>query len=417
MPYVYRLSGDLNFEALSKALREIVRRHEALRTRFGELRGNPVQMIRQSLDSDLTVTDVRGEVDEAISRVAANLIVSERQAPFDLAVGPLIRTRLLWISNNEYLLLVTVHHIISDYWSMQIFRQELSCLYDAYAAGRPSSLRDPVFQFADYAAWERRMLDNRLFQTDVRFWRRKLTRLSNELTTEKTWEMAFTPTATEYVHVDETLCSSLRRLAREENCTLATIISAVVGIIIGHCKARKDILIGMLVANRGHPDLAHTIGNFTNTIIVRTQIYETMTARQVLRNVRSELMQAIAHQQYPLEDLLWRLGMRNFDYESLFQVLLSYQTSSPIPTGNSGITFAPFHISHIETTPTLFDMVCRLRETSTTLTGSVNWRTAAFHRGRGVRIGALLVKLLGKIAAFPDGPMSETLREAELGEC
>jgi amino acid adenylation domain-containing protein len=414
MPFVYHLNGDLNVEALTRALKEIVRRHEVLRTRFGELDGNPVQIIGDGSDFELMAIDLRGESAEGVSQEAADLIVGERQVPFDLALGPLIRTKLLRLTENDYLLLLTIHHIISDYWSVQIIRRELFTLYEAYSQGRPSPLPEPAVQFADYAMWERRMLKDQFFQPDLRFWTRKLGGPSTEeFDTDKLRSKPFAPIAAEHIHIDETLWSNLKSLAREENCTPASVISTVLGIVVGHCTAREDVMIAMLVANRANPIIEHTIGHFVNTIILRTRISRTITPRQALRDIRRQMVQAIIHQQYPFEDLVRSLKSQKTDYgKSLFQVLLSYQSFSAVTAQFSGLTFAPFHTADAEPTPTRFDMVCRLRETSTTLTGTVNWRVDAFCPNIGPEVSALSVHLLKRIVSFPEKPVSEALAEA-----
>jgi non-ribosomal peptide synthetase component F len=302
---------------------------------------------------------------------------------------------------------------------MEIFRRELVSLYEAYSQGRSSPLPEPAVQFADYAVWEGRVLGAQLFQTDICFWMRKLAGISaEEVDAKQLRANPFAPLETECIHIHETLWSDLKNLAREENCTPAAVISAALGMVSGHYGARNDITIAMLVANRANLGVQHTIGHFVNTVIVRIQISTRTTVRQILRDIRTQMVQAITHQQYPFEDLVRILKSQDVHYEkSLFQVLLSYQPFSPVSSQNPGLTFAHFPISHVEATPTRFDMVCRLREDSTTLTGTVNRRVDAFSQHMSPEVATLAVELLKRIVAFPDERVSEILDEAQFRQC
>ncbi|TMI56674.1 amino acid adenylation domain-containing protein [Candidatus Bathyarchaeota archaeon] len=174
MPYVYRLSGELSIAALEKSLKELIRRHEALRTVFAKVDGCPVQVIKEVPDLQLPVVDLLSLPPGDVEQQAAGLILEERERPFNLATGPLLRTKLLRLTDNEYLLLVTMHHIISDHWSMRIFRREVLALYEAFSQGRSSPLPEPAIQFADYASWERRLLNEGLLNTQLTFWKKQL---------------------------------------------------------------------------------------------------------------------------------------------------------------------------------------------------------------------------------------------------
>ena len=174
LPYVYRLSGALSVTALEKALREIIRRHEALRTIFLRRDGRPLQVIKETFDFELPIVDLRSQPLGNLEQQAADLILEERRQPFDLAVGPLVRTKLLQLTNSDYLLLITMHHIISDQWSMLVFRREFAVLYEAFLNRQPSPLEEPLIQFVDFACWERRLLENGLFNEHLEFWKKQL---------------------------------------------------------------------------------------------------------------------------------------------------------------------------------------------------------------------------------------------------
>jgi acyl carrier protein len=185
VPYVCRLSGHLNITDLEKALQEVIKRHEALRTVFVHKNGLPVQVIKETWDFRLPVIDLRSTEPDAASERAADIILEERTQPFDLALGPLVRTKLLCLTNSEYLLLVTMHHIIADEWSMRVFFKELTTLYGAYCQGREPPSSAPPIQHVDFAHWERELLNRGLFEGQLNYWRMQLMGRISELKFKK----------------------------------------------------------------------------------------------------------------------------------------------------------------------------------------------------------------------------------------
>ena len=265
MPYVYQLSGDLNIEALEKALKEIVRRHEGLRTVFGDMDGRPVQIIKDGSDFQLPVADLRNGEPDDVSQRAAGLILEEREASFDLTIGPLLRLKLLRLTDTYSLLLITMHHIISDYWSMQIFWRELVVLYDDFSQGRPSSLTDPSMQFADYACWEKWLLDNGLLNEQLTYWKRQLAGPTPQLDFRKDGvrkdEMSFRRTS-QPIELDEALFTEIKALCQRENYTPFMVVLTALSIVLYRYAGQHDVRIGTLVANRGRRETENTIGHF-----------------------------------------------------------------------------------------------------------------------------------------------------------
>ena len=181
MPFVYQLSGDLNVKALERTVKEIVRRHEALRTIFREVEGKLVQIVKDGSDFQLQITELRGRSQDDASQASAEHILKERSVPFNLATAPPVRVRLLRLTERESLFLVTMHHIISDYWSMRVFSGELVKLYEVFAKGSPSPLPEPRIQFGDYAYWERRLLDDGHFHDQGIYWKKQISAVRSEI--------------------------------------------------------------------------------------------------------------------------------------------------------------------------------------------------------------------------------------------
>jgi amino acid adenylation domain-containing protein len=387
MPYVYRLSGNLNINALQKALREIVRRHEALRCVFSTIDERPVQIIKDGLDFELFTEDLRADEAYNLPQKAAACILAERKRSFDLTTGPVMRIKLLQLTTTEHFLLITMHHIISDGWSMQVIRAELAALYKAFSEGNPSQLLEPSIQLVDYAYWERESLESGLLNDQLAYWKKQLAgplpKLNFKRTSQREQRLSFR-TGREPVELDESLFAAVKRIARQENCTPFMVLTTALTILLYAYTGQQDIVIGTLLANRRR-ETENSIGHFTNTVILRTKLWPDMTAQEVLKQVRNVTVQAYAHQELAFEQLA-RILEKKDDIErgSLFSVLLSYQSSHSEFPHISGLTFASFDLQQTavepELTPTTLDLVFTLTETSTKLTGAVNYKTDIFDK-------------------------------------
>jgi amino acid adenylation domain-containing protein len=381
MPYVYQLSGDLKIEALEKALKEIVRRHEGLRTVFADMDGRAVQIIKDGSDFQLPVADLRNGEPDDVSQRAAGSILEEREASFDLTLGPLLRLKLLRLTDTYSLLLITMHHIISDYWSMQIFWRELVVLYDDFSQGRPSSLTDPSIQFADYACWEKCLLDNGLLNEQLSYWKRQLAGPAPQLDFRKDGvrkdAMSFRRTS-QPIELDETLFTEIKALCQRENYTAFMVVVTALSIVLYPYAGQQDVRIGALVANRGRRETENTIGHFLNTVILRLQLSPDMSIGECLAQVRTVSIAAHAREELPFEHLTRTLEEgREDEHSSLVQVLLSYESAINKSAQMTGLNLASLDLERreadAELMATSFDMVFRLKELSTRLIGTVNY--------------------------------------------
>jgi amino acid adenylation domain-containing protein len=414
MPFVYQLSGDLNIAALEKALREIVRRHEALRTVFANLDGQPVQIFKDGTDFQLHLEDLRAEAIDYAAQRAAALILEERERPFDLATGPLLRTKLLCLKETEHLLLLTMHHIISDHWSMHVLRRELGVLYSAFSKGRSSPLPEPPIQFADYAGWEKWSLDKSVLNRQLDYWKKQLAGPLPEIEVQKKNKrkrrLSFLRSRLP-IDLDETLFTRIKRLAQTENCTPFMVVVTALNIVLYLYSGQQDIRIGTLVANRGRREIERTIGHFLNTVILRIQVLPDMTHRQLLRQVRHTTFAAYAHQELPFEQLARVLEKeQKILRPSLFEVLLDYQSRGGESDDRAGLSFAPFDIEQTgpgeKLTPTTFALILNLRESSTRLTGTVTYRDDMFNSSAIVSLTECFRWLLESIVVDKDSFIS-----------
>jgi amino acid adenylation domain-containing protein len=383
MPYVYRLSGDLNIGALERSLTEIIRRHEALRTVFVSVVGHPSQFIQHVFDFQLRFIDLRSMTPRDREEKAASLILEEKALPFDLTVAPLMRTKLLRLTDNDYLLLVTVHHIISDHWSMQVFRTELAALYEAFCQGKPSPLRNLPIQFCDFASWERGSGNIEFMQAQLASWKRQLAGPLRNLEFKRGSRGFSYRTASIPIEIHDKLFARIRDLNRKENSTSFMVLLSALNIVLHDYTGQQDIRIGTLVANRSRRETEGLIGHFINTVILRTQLSPNMTYKELLRDVREVALDAYAHQELPFEQLARVIEQEQLvDRSSLIQLMFIYQNLASQYVSLPGLILAPLEMKYTagESGPTLtaFDLIVNLRESSTKLTGTVNYKTDIF---------------------------------------
>jgi acyl carrier protein len=386
MPYVYQLTGNLDVEALERAFTKIISRHEALRTVFPEVDGRPVQLIQDSAGFHLPVIDLRSSEPEKLGEKTAVLIWENRQASFDLQVGPLIEIKLLRLTQAVYFLLVTMHHIIGDYCSMQVLRRELAAMYEAFSQGLTPPMAVAPIHFGDYAAWERELLQSGLFESQLNYWKQRLApplpKLQFKQHSIRNNEANFQTSRT-LIEVDDVLFPKIKELATQENCTPFMVVLAALNVVLYGLTDQEDIRIGTLVANRRSRETANVIGHFLNTVILRTRLSAELTYRQLLKQVREVTLAAYVHQELPFEQLCCTLEKeRKIERGSLFQVLLSYQSYDFHPVNLPGLTFAPLGwqlpASYSQVTLTACDLIVNIRETATKFTGSVNYKTDTF---------------------------------------
>jgi amino acid adenylation domain-containing protein len=394
MPYVYQLICALNVEALEVALKGIVQRHEALRTVFGEVDGNPVQIVKEDSDFQMLVVDLRKySVQESFERAAA-LILKEREQSFDIRTGPLIRAKLLKLSEVESYLLLTLHHLIGDHWSMQLLRRELIEIYESIVQERPLKLPHLRIQFGDFAAWERKLIDGGSMARQLAYWKEQLSEPLSKLefkSSRKRRTRADSRRKTEEMEFTGALLATIKSLAIKENCTLSVVTLTAITMLLYLYTRQSDIRIGTLIANRRGSEAEAIFGHVLNTLIIRTQISPGMTCRQLLKEVRASTIEAYAHQEVPFEKLAQVLQQeRNVDRASLFQVLCNYQKVQLEPPRPNGITIAPFQVARVigaaDDSITALEMIFDVREVSTMLTVHVNCSSRVLKKSGRSRI-------------------------------
>ena len=333
MPGALRLEGELNVEALERSLQEIVRRHEALRTSFRATAGEPEQVINEEWRMELPVRDLRPLPAEERMKAAERLACEEAARPFDLSRGPLLRCELLLLSEKEYVLVVNLHHIVTDGWSEGILIKELGALYRAYSMGDAAEydpLPEPEIQYADYAAWQRSYLSGEVLEREVEYWREQLQDVEAlELPTDR-------PRPAEPSHrggwerleLGASLIDGLRRLSRREGATLFMTLMAAFKVVLMRYSGQEDISVGTAIANRTRKEVEGLIGFFVNTLVMRTDLSGNPSFNELVRREREVALGAYAHQELPFEKLVEEINPeRDLSRNPLFQVMMLLQNA------------------------------------------------------------------------------------------
>jgi len=419
MPTASRLRGFLDVEVLRGSLNALVSRHESLRTIFTSTAGVPAQIIHPSLSIEMPVYDLR-DVPEASREIRAQeLAQEEARLPFDLAQGPLIRAQLLRLAMDDHILLLTIHHIVSDGWSMDVLFRELGAFYGALSAGQDPALPELALQYADFACWQRRMLTGAVLESQLGYWKQKLKDAPPllELPTDRPRpRIQVFRGGMHTFSLPLALLERLRILYADEQVTLFMVLLAAFKSLLYRYTGQTDLVLGTPVANRVRPELENLIGFFANTLVLRSTVSGKMSFRELLREIRKIASEAYAHQDLPFEKLVEELvPERNLGYNPVFQVMFTLQNIGkvPLPGGAAeGINPA------LGTGVAKFDLTAFLVETANGLEAAFEYNASLFDRETVERLGQHYSLLLSAAADDPDRSIETLpmLTEAEVLE-
>src|SRR5438094_463883 len=323
-PGALRLRGVLDVEALQRAVRTIVDRHESLRTTFAEEQGEPVQVIAATSPIEVTVEDVQGWPEAAQTAHLRAAVRAEVETPFDLAQGPLLRMRLRGLGATDHVLLRTIHHIVSDAWSEGNFNRELLALYDAFHAGRDNPLPPLAVQYADFAVWQRDWLAQGALAQGLAYWTAQLAEIPERLTlpTDRPRPPVQTFAADVcYFTVSAEQVTALKHLSQAHEATLYMTLLAAYGVLLARYSGQDDIVVGSPIANRQDAQLEPLIGFFVNTLVMRLRLRPGLSFATLLADVRRTALEAYQHQDVPFERVVKALAPhRTLNRNPLFQV-------------------------------------------------------------------------------------------------
>lgn len=330
MPYAVRLIGDVDAAILERSFSEIIKRHEILRTTFTIADGRPAQVIAPAIELSLTVTDLQALPRADREAEAERLIRHAMLFPFDLTQGPLMHVELLRIDKREYVLLLIMHHIISDGWSMGVLTRELSTLYMAFSCGKPSLLPGLTLQYADFSHWQHSWLHSEARDSQLAYWKQQLNGPlpALEIPTDRprTGELNL-HTERQAFQLPQSLLTDVKSFSQQEGTTLFMTLASALNMLLYSYTRQPDIRIGTLVANRQQPGTEGLIGLFVNLVVLRTNLGGNATLRETWKQIRTTTLDAFAHQELPFEYLVRTLERENgLDRLSLFQVMFGLQT-------------------------------------------------------------------------------------------
>ena len=385
MPYAYRLDGALNEVALRRAIQEIVGRHATLRTGFLDGAGGPKQFTRRNATVKLPLVDLTRLPEPQREMKLEQISRQDAADSFDLEKPPLMRIKLLRCAEARHILLVTTHHMVSDQWSMGVFRRELAALYDAFSRGLPSPLPKLGVQFADFTHWQRQSLENGFFKKQISYWLKQLGTRAVPLDLRrggKNKKVVRFHSSRRPIEINDQLFASVKAFAREQDCTPFMVFVAALAILLHRYSGKTDIRIGTLVANRGQPGTAGLIGYFVNALVLRARIQPRMSFSEVISQVRAASVAAYAHQDLPFEHLETLLERKHGKHAPLYQVMLNYRNQITPPIEANGLTIASWSGKQRAEDPGIaisrLDVNIQLRELSAKVTGAVNYKTDLF---------------------------------------
>jgi amino acid adenylation domain-containing protein len=411
-----RIGGQLDVTMLHQCLDEIIRRHEVLRTTFAAVDGSPVQIIAPALAMTLPVVDLQ-ELPEADRRVEAQRLTTEEiQKPFDLTTGPLVRCTLLRLDDKDHVTLLTMHHIVSDAWSMGIFLQEIAVLWHAYATGNPSPLLELPIQYADFAVWQREWLQGETLETQLAYWQRQMAGAPPLLTLPT--DRPRPPVQTSrggitFFHLDHDLSQRIKAFSQRSGATLFMILEAAFVALLSRYSGQDDIVIGTPIINRGRPEIEPLIGFFISTLVLRNDLSGNPTFEEWLDRVRQVVLQAHEHKDLTFEMLVEELQPeRDLSHNPLFTVTFAFEYVPIQVPEPPGLSTSPWKMSGAAA---IFDLALSLTETEGKLSGTLVYNTDLFKASTMTRMAGHFQTLLESAIASPEQHISDLqlLTEAE----
>jgi amino acid adenylation domain-containing protein len=413
-PYVVRLRGALDVPALERALAEVVRRHEALRTTFAAPGGVPRQVVSGPGPVRIPVVHLAGLPSAVRHAEARRLVRAEAARPFDLGRGPLLRATVLRLDAREWVLLVTVHHIVSDGWSLGVMVPELGALYAAFGRGEALALPEPEVQYADYAVWQRGWIKGEVLARHAAYWREKLAGARPlDLAGEGPGPARSSPRRVLSFRTSAAPLEALRRLGAGEGATLFMVLLAAFKALLARYSGQTDITVETSLAGRSQPELARTVGFFSPMTLLRTDLSADPTFLEAVRRVRETALGAAAHQEVPLFE---RLGpgvvQETAAYQPLRRMGFSFRTPPPLVLGDLEVEEAE---GEAELPPGNAETL-GLTEGEGELRGSFAYRVNLFSEDAADQAVRHLLEVLDQVAADPGLRISQLVLSAPRSE-
>ena len=403
----WRFTYPIDIATLRRSVNEMVRRHESLRTSFGLNDGEPVQIVANSVNVALPVMDLSDLAEAEREAAVLRIATEEARRPFDLTRGPLLRTTLLKLVADECVFLLSMHHIISDGWSLHVFWDELLAIWTAYDAGQPSPLPDLDIQYSDFAVWQRNWLTGKVLQSQTDYWKRQLAGLAVvELYTDHPRPAVQTANgSTHPLSFQSSLSTALKAFSRDQGVTLFMTLLAAFQSLLFRYTGQHDIAVGTFIANRTRAELEGLIGFFVNTLVLRAEFSGEVSFRELLKQVRRTTLDAFAHQDLPFAKLVQELQPeRDLSRNPLFQVAFQL-LNMPGATEEETETAVP--VLGVQRGAAVLDITLSVWESTLGLAGEFEYNRDLFDAGTIERMGIHYCNLLAEIVVRPDLPVHD----------
>ncbi|NMG20301.1 non-ribosomal peptide synthetase, partial [Brasilonema bromeliae] len=408
IPGAVRLQGQLNLKALQQSFNEILRRHEALRTNFQTIEGQPVAIISSVTSLPLPIFDITELPSNQQQAEVRKLADKEAQRPFDLNNDLLLRVKLLRLGEQEHIVLLTMHHIASDGWSKGVLVREVATLYQAFCTEQPLPLLELAIQYVDFAAWQRQWLVGEVLKSQISYWCKQLEGAPSvlELPTDHPRPAVMTFAGATYsFELSQELSVSINKLSQQQGSTLFMTLLAAFVTLLWRYTGQEDIVLGSPIANRNRAEIEGLIGFFVNTLVLRTNLAGNPTFEELLTRVREMALGAYAHQDLPFEQLVEKLQpQRSLSHTPLFQVMFVLQNAPMSPLELPGLTLSPLES---DSGGAKFDLTLYMTETGHGLVGTLEYNIDLFEQSTVSRMAGHLQTLLEGIVANPQQRLSE----------
>jgi amino acid adenylation domain-containing protein/non-ribosomal peptide synthase protein (TIGR01720 family) len=400
IPFLLQMKGRLNIMALRQSCDQLVERHESLRTLFKEIEGQTVQIIQNQISFGWIMKDFR--MVNNPKEMAMNWIEQEAHAEFDLEQGPLLRISLLRIAEEEWLLLLNMHHIISDGWSMGVLLQELFQQYNAIIQGRKANLSDIPIQYVDYTIWQKK----EKFHKQLAYWRQKLANVPVlELPTDHIRPSEQTYHGESYsINLPNRLVQGLKKMSQQEGTTLFMTLLAAFKVMLYRYTGQTDLAVGSPVAGRNHPELEKVIGFFVNTLVLRTQFSGNFRFKELLQQVRDVAIEAYDNQDIPFEQVVHNIQPeRSLSHSPLFQVMFGFQDMPEVSESVAGLQVESLGLQQ---KTAKFDLTLMMYQKQEQLIATFEYSTDLFVESTIQRMAANFITLLEGILDHPECTIS-----------
>ena len=401
-----RLQGRLHVDVLEQVLNKLVRRHESLRTNFTTVAGRPVQVVAPELKIALTLQSVSDVPEDQREAEVLRLATAVTQQPFDLSSDSLLRPFLFRFNDESHVLVLVIHHIVCDGWSMGVLIQELAALYETCREGREPALAELPIQYADYAKWQRDWLEGELLEKHLAYWRQALANVRElQLKTDRTRPaiQSFRGAHRPFT-IPADLSASLRKLSKRKDVTLYMIMLGAFKALLHYYSQSEDIVVGTDVANRSRVETEGLIGFLANQLVLRTNLAGDPTFTEIISRVREVSLEAFVHQDAPFEEVVRAISPeRNVNRNPLFQIMFGF-SNTPRPV----LTLPELTISgmEIEKGSAVFDLSLYLTDTPQGINGMLRYSTDLFESATIERMREQYETLLAHVVANPDARLS-----------